>query len=229
MGPSRFVRFAGLTGLVGGVAYVVALLVTVAYNVSGLWQIYPTPVTWLALPSVWLFYLLSLLGWHAFLAQQVGWGVWLFGVVAAIGALMLLIGGIGISYVWYSNSLSIEHMLTTDPVGEAFRYYLYAASFLGYPVLGLGLLGSGWLAVRVQALGRLSWLPPLLGVLSIMMYFVTDMGAPSLLRDTGTPGLVVMVLGQLTFGLTWACGWILIGRRLWGQQAGGAAVVGVGV
>jgi hypothetical protein len=229
MGTSRFVRFAGLAGVVGGVAFVVALLVAVAYNVSRLWQTYPTPIPWVALPSIWLFYFLALLGWHAFLARQVGWGVWLVGVVAAIGAFMLLIGGIGISYVWYSNSLSIEHVLSNDPVGEAFRYYLYAASFLGYPVLGLGLLGSGWLAVRVQALGRLSWLPLVLGTLSILMYFVTDMGAPSLLRNTGTPGLIVMALGQLTFGITWACGWILIGRRLWGRQAGGAAIVGAGV
>jgi hypothetical protein len=220
--PSGFVRVAGLVGIAGGFVFVAAIILNIVYSASGWQQTSPTPIPWLALPAVWLFYLVALLGLHAFVAKRVGGFVWIFGAVATLGALMLLVGGLGISYVWYTNSLSVEFRLTNDPVGEAVRYNLYAASFLGYPILGVGLLGTGWLAARSRALGRLSWLPAILGGLSLAMYFVTDMGAPSLLRNTGTPGLLVMVLGQLLFGLVWAGSWIVLGGRLWQGQDGPA-------
>ena len=102
----------------------------------------------------------------------------------------------------------------------------YAANFLGYPILGLGLLGGGWLAARTRALGRLSALPLILGALSIAVYFFMDMGAPSLLRNTGTPGLLVMVAGQLAFALVWAGSWIAIGRRLRTQPGEGPSTSG---
>jgi hypothetical protein len=226
MPRSGFVRFAGLAGIVGGIAYILTLLFIIAYNASGLQLSYPTPVTWVLLPSLWLFFLVALLGFYSYLAKRAGWVSWLLAVVACAGALMIFIGGVGINYVWYTNSLTLEHVLTNDPVGEALRYNLYAANFLGYPILGLGLLGGGWLAARTRALGRLSALPLILGALSIAVYFFMDMGAPSLLRNTGTPGLLVMAGGQLLFALVWACSWIAIGRRLRAQQGEGAVSSG---
>jgi hypothetical protein len=86
---------------------------------------------------------------------------------------------------------------------------------LRYPVLGLGLLGGGWLAGRIRALGGLSALPLILGALSLCVYFFMDMGAPTLLRNTGTPGLLIMAAGQLVCALVWAASCIAIGRRLW--------------
>jgi len=106
------------------------------------------------------------------------------------------------------------------------RSYLYMANFLGYPVIGIGLLGGGWLAARTRALGRLSALPLILGALSIAMYFFMAMGAPSLLGNTGTPGPLVMAAGQLLFALFWAGGWIAIGRRMRTQPGEGAAISG---
>jgi hypothetical protein len=99
MSRTGFVRFAGLAGIVGGVAYILALLLVIAYNASGLMLVYPTPVTWVTLPSIWLFFFVALLGFYALLARQAGWMNWLFGLVACIGAMMILVGGVGINYV----------------------------------------------------------------------------------------------------------------------------------
>lgn len=226
MSRSGFIRFAGLSAIVGGVAYVLTMALIFAYSVSGLQQSYPTPIVWVFLPSLWIFFFVALLGFYTYLAARAGWVTWLFGLVACAGALMILVGGVGINYVWYANSLTVAHHLTNDPVGDAISYYLDAASFLGYPVLGLGLLGGGWLARRTRALGGLSALPLILGALSIALYFFMDMGAPSLLRNTGTPGLLVMATGQFLFALAWAVSWIAIGRRLWSQPGIAAALPG---
>ncbi len=230
MSRARFVRIAGLAGIVGGVAYILNFYILnffiMASLLSGLQHSIPPLVLWLSLPSLWLFFFVALLGFYTRLAERASRVTWLFGLIAGVGALMVLVGGIGINYVWYTNSLTVEHQLTNDPTGGVFAYYFYAASLLGYPVLGLGLLGGGWLSRRTRALGRLSALPLILGALSIAVYFFMDMGAPSLLRNTGTPGLLVMAAGQFVFALVWAVSWIAIGRTLWSHQEIAATVPG---
>jgi len=67
--------------------------------------------------------------------------------------------------------------------------------------------------VRTRALGRLSILPLLMSVVVAVMYFFTDMGAPSLLRNTG-PGLLVMAVASLVFIVFWGISWLLLGAAL---------------
>lgn len=37
-------------------------------------------------------------------------------------------------------------------------------------------------------------------------FFFTDMGAPSLLRNTGTPGMMGLLAGAVVHGLVWSGG-----------------------
>lgn len=100
-------------------------------------------------------------------------------------------------------------------VNERLDYYAYAVSNLGIPVVGLALVVTAWLTRREPELRSVTRTLFVMGVVSAAYYFFTDMGAPSLLRNTGTPGLLGVVAGALTFAVVWLGGWALLGRGLW--------------
>lgn len=162
------------------------------------------------------------MGLHLRLAERGGWLIWLAFVVAAMGALMLFVGGVGMGYVWYSN-MGVEHHLCGFSAAcqqtQLIEYYLYEMDFLGYPLLGAGMILSGILAVRRRLLPRHNALVLVMGVLVAAQYFFTDMGAPSILRNTGLPGLLVMAIETVAFIVIWSVGWITLGRQLWAKPA----------
>jgi hypothetical protein len=116
------------------------------------------------------------------------------------------------------GSATVVSLAQRSQLNEQLQYNAYVASNLSYPVLGLALVVTGLLTLRAPALRTVARTLLLMGVAGMLYYFFTDMGAPSLLRNTGTPGLLGMVAGALVFYGVWLFGWLRLGRWLW--QAG---------
>ena len=86
----------------------------------------------------------------------------------------------------------------------------------------MALLVTAWLIRRAPDLRRPTRLLAILGAASVVMYFFTDMGAPPLLRNTGNPGVIGMVIGTLIYYLIWLGCWGALGR--WLYRAGATQV-----
>ena len=224
MASTRISRFGGLVGLAGGALWLAMLVIGVALTVFFAFaQVTPTPnatvlATFVPLYGAWLLFLVGLAGLTSRLASVSGsfwlrWGAIVAGGIACVGAIMLLAGNLETSYVWMLNSQSSVHQVSNNGADAAFSYAFYAAAFVGYLVLGVGLALLGIVAARTRALGRWSILPSLMGGVAAIMYFFTDMGAPSLLRNTN-PGTVVMAIAMLAFMLFWGVCWLVIGVTL---------------
>jgi hypothetical protein len=105
-------------------------------------------------------------------------------------------------------------------VNETLDFYAYEISNLAYPWMGVALLATAWLIRRAPDLRRVTRLLVILGAISVVYYFFTDMGAPSLLRNTGTPGIMGMMAGSLVYYLVWMGCWGALG--LWLFRMGAA-------
>lgn len=214
-------RFYGVAAMLGGAIWLGMMLFSVgAFILSVISQgaVYSglNPAASYVFEATWILFPIALLGLLGMAAGRVGLLAWLGFTIALVGGLMLLVGGLGTTFVWSSNAgLRAIKLTGYDAVGENLKLALYTISFVGYPVLGIGLALVGLLLWRARALPRLNTLPLALGIFVALQYFFTDMGAPSLLRNTGTPGLVVMIVEITVFVLAWAVGWILLGRMLW--------------
>lgn len=217
-------RYCGFAAMLGGAIWIAYVLFNVGAFIlpavtGGPAYTNPNPAAAYIFSATWVLFPLGLIGVLTLAAGRVSTIAWLGFTIAFAGALMLLAGNLGTTYIWsyYAGQVEI-HLTGYDPVGENIEYALYAISFLGYPVLGIGLGLAGLFLWRARALSRWNLLPLVLGVWGALQYFFTDMGAPSVLRNTGTPGLLVMVIEYALFVLAWGAGWILMGRMVWSSD-----------
>ncbi|HEY7834453.1 MAG TPA: hypothetical protein VIG30_12835 [Ktedonobacterales bacterium] len=219
-------RYCGFAAMLGGaiwLAYILfcAVALAVPAIAGGPLPYSPNPIASYVYDAAWLLFPLSLMGLLALAAGRVGALAWLGFTVALFGGLMLLVGSLGVTYIQsfatYRNGVQVVYLTGYDQIGSNLKLAINSISSLGYPVLGLGLALAGLTLWRARALPswRLHLLPLALGVFAAIQYFFTDIGAPSLLRNTGMPGLLVMIIEWAIFALAWAIGWIVLGRMLW--------------
>ncbi len=218
---SALYRAASLVSLLGVGVWVLGLA-WVMLNIVLLPQ-QQNPIVLISLQAKWSFFALGFIGLFAWLSARRSALVWLPGVVA-LAALVAMIAG-GLYWTWASQvgvtqmgSVPVVDLAATSAVNQQLDYYAYAATCLGFPVMGLALLVSGWMIRSLPDLRGVSRTLLLMGAISAIYYFFTDMGAPSLLRNTGTPGMLGLLAGALVFTVVWLGGWVLLGRQLW--QAG---------
>jgi hypothetical protein len=222
---SALYRAAGLISLLGVAVWILGLawltLDTMLFSQP------LAPITFILLQAKWGFFAIGFIGLFAWLSARRGALVWLPGVVALAALLVMLAGGL--YWNWASQvlvgaiqtgSVQVVNLAATSAVNQQVDYYAYAAMNLGFPVLGLALLVAGWMIRATPGLRGASRALLLMGAISAVYYFFTDMGAPSLLRNTGMPGILGMLAGMLVFTAVWLGGWALLGRQLW--QAGAA-------
>jgi hypothetical protein len=233
MSKSRMVRWSGLLALLGGALWPVTFVLIVGLEAVGAVTRSPTApnlVQIVAYPAAWLFFAIGLVGLQARWAIRPRWLGWIAFAAALTGMLMLLVGGTGMGYVWYSNAAAGPmHRLCGSADcqrAQLVEYALYVCDFTGYLVLGAGMTLFGLLATVTRALPRGNRLLLVMGILAGTQYWLTDMGAPSILRNTGTPGVIVMASGTLLFTLVWSVGWIVLGRMLWTQPVEPEEVAG---
>ncbi|HEY7850036.1 MAG TPA: hypothetical protein VIC27_08225, partial [Ktedonobacterales bacterium] len=220
-------RTTGLVSLVGIAVWILGPLALVAatalaYRTGSTTTPGAAPplMVMMALPAGWLFFVVGFIGLYTLLAERCGAIIWLPGV-AAIATLIALV--VASMYWTYSSQLGAQQMgsvtvvnlSAASAVNQQWDDYAYALSNLAYPALGLALVVTGLMALRTSALRAVARTLLVMGVVGMLYYFVTDMGAPSLLRNTGTPGLLGMMAGSLTFFGVWLVGWLRLGRWLW--------------
>lgn len=219
--PARYCAFATMLGgaiWIGEVLYNIGAAIVTAATGSAAYT-GPDIMASYVFAAAWMLFPIGLMGLLMLAAGRVGVLSWLGYTIAFAGGLMLLVGDLGTtyarSYAAYVGGVQVVHLSGSDLVSANLKLALYQISFLGYPVLGTGLALVGLALWRARALPRFNLLPLGLGVFAALQYFFTDMGAPSLLRNTGTPGLLVMVVEFALFVLAWAVGWMLLGRTVW--------------
>ena len=221
--PSALYRATGLVSLVGIVAWIIGpILLGVGLALSGSMQS-SVSVMLLLLPVGWLFLVIGFIGLYAWLAKQCGWAVWIPGALAIATLLVMIVAALYWGYnsqigVSYAGATTVVNLSQASAVNQLWDSYAYQASYLAYPALGLELIATGLLALRSQAPRAVARTLLVMGALAVVYYFFTDMGAPSLLRNTGTPGMLGMAAGALAFFGAWLIGWLRLGRWLW--QAG---------
>lgn len=212
-------RTSGLVSLVGIVAWILGpIAITVALTLTHMVGANAPLAVTLLVPVGWLFFVIGFVGLYTWLAKRSSVLVWLPGI-AAIAILIVLVAAT--MYWTYNSQLGVQQMGNSEVVdvtarqvvNEQLDYYAYAVMNLAYPALGLALFISGLIAWRVEprfvARSLLT-----MGALGMLYYFFTDMGAPSLLRNTGTPGSLGMVVGALVFFGAWLISWLRLGRLL---------------
>lgn len=221
-------RTSGLVSLVGIVAWILGpIVIAISLALVNMTGATPPFSVMLLVPSLvplgWLFFVVSFIGLFVWLAKRCGALIWLPGIAVIVILLTLMVASM---YWTYNSQIGVQQMGTNtvvnlgarQVVNEQLDYYAYAVMNLAYPALGLALAISGLLAWRAEprfvARGLLT-----MGVLGMLYYFFTDMGAPSLLRNTGMPGMLGMVVGTLIFFGVWLINWLRFGRLLWREGA----------
>lgn len=220
---SALYRATGLVSLLGVAVWVLGLAWLTLKTVITPQML--TPMALLILSAKWSFFPIGFIGLYAWLSARRGALIWLPGAVAIVALLALLVGEL--YWTWASQvgayqtgSITTVDLAATSAVNQQVDYYAYAAMSLGFPAMGLALLATGWMIRSIPELRGVSQAILLMGAISAVYYFFTDMGAPSLLRNTGTPGVLGLLAGAFVFTVVWLGGWVLLGRQLW--QAGAA-------
>ncbi len=174
----------------------------------------------MTMPIAWLFFVIGLIGLYALLAHYRGALIWLPGTVALCAVLALIVATM---YWTYNSQIGVQsfgaatvvNLAQASVVNQALDYSAYVVMNQAYPALGLALFVTGLLTLRTPATRLAARTLLVVGALGMLYYFFTDMGAPSLLRNTGTPGALGMAAGALVFFGAWLVGWLLLGRWLW--------------
>lgn len=222
--PSALYRTTGLVSLVGVITWIIGpILLGVGLALTGSMQSSSVNVMMALLPVGWFFFVIGFVGLYVWLARQSGWLVWIPGALAIATLLVMIVAALYWGYnsqigVSYEGNTTVVNLAQASAVNQALDVYAYQASYLAYPALGLLLLATGLLALRTATARVVARTLLVMGALAIVYYFFTDMGAPPLLRNTGTPGVLGMAAGSLAFFGVWLIGWLRLGRLLW--QAG---------
>lgn len=209
-----FIRVAGLAGLVAG-SWSVLLFLFMLSPVVAL----DSDAVAATAPAMWGLFFLALLGFHRYLAQwldhhnmlgQLGWLNQLARGITGGAAALLLIGG--------PIALHVATSAWSWPVAFYAVYYIYGmhTGMVGYVVLGIGLLGTGWITLRTRALAYLSALPLLVSALALLNALFDSL---HILQSPCCPFSPSAATGsnelQIAFYLLWAVGWIILGYYLW--------------
>lgn len=220
MTRNAWYRAAGIVSLVGVAVWILGttgltLGMTLAMRMGAM---APLGVT-MAVPLVWLFFVVGLAGLSSWLAEQRGTVVWLPGAVAMATLIALMVASLYSAYasqigIQNTGAVTVVNLAARSSVNEQTLYYSYSTMNLSYPLLGLALVVMGLLIRRLPALRGVTRMLLVMGIAGMLYYFFTDMGAPSLLRNTGMPGLIGMMAGALAFFAVWLIGWVALGRRL---------------
>lgn len=225
--PSALYRATGLVSLIGIVAWIIGpILLGLGLALTGSMQSSSVGMMMMLLPVGWLFFVIGFVGLYSWLAKQVGWLVWIPGALAIATLLVMIVAALYWGYnsqigVSSEGNTTVVNLTQASAVNQALDYEAYQASYLAYPALGLMLLATGLLALRSATSRAAARTLLVMGALAVVYYFFTDMGAPPLLRNTGTPGVLGMAAGSLAFFGAWLIGWLRLGRWLW--QAGALA------
>lgn len=190
-------RAAGLAGLIGGVLllfYGAIGLLTLVNVVMGDQTIYNRalfdtrsalflPISWaptLVAPLAWLCAIVVLWALTVWLAPRSGWGVWLVGGVAMLGALMCfvgtfsqVIGGWNSWYYGHDMSYTYQSLLAGDPTP-----YLASLDLFGRMLLGVGLLALVVVAWRSASKGLLI-IPLILGAVALLPHLFLYLAGPA--------------------------------------------------
>lgn len=204
-----------------------AIAIAAGYTLVGDQGQPPAMAVGMGAPFAWMFFVVGCFGLYARLAEMRGALVWMPGALV-IALLLALIAG-SVYYFWASQvgvasagSVSLVNLGARGAVNETLDFYAYEISNLAYPWIGVALLVTAWLIRREATLRPVTRILVALGALSIVYYFFTDMGAPPLLRNTGTPGLIGMMAGSMIYILIWLGCWGALGR--WLYRAGATQV-----
>lgn len=214
-------RATGMVSMIGVAAWAIgsggiALLLALTHRMGG-----PPPLTIaMLMPTAWMFFVVGFVGLYTWLATRCGAVVWRPGLVAIIALLLMMAGTLYWTWasrigVEYSGSVAVVNVATRSAVNDQLDFYASIASNLGVPVVGLALIATAWLTRKAPELRAVTSTLLVMGIVSAAYYFVTDMGAPSLLSNTGAPGLMVSEAGVIVFAAVWLIGWIALGRWLW--------------
>lgn len=215
-----FIKAAGLAGLIAGAWYTFLYVALIASTAPTNFNIYlgtfaaawtSSAVLAATVPATWVLFLLGLVGLHIYLAQHAASYrslIWCAALVTCAGVVMLFVGG----------PLILQPVLTSVPTADYLSFYLRGGYYIwgSFAALGIGLLGTGWSALRIQVLGRLKWIPFVAGVLAVFNVVVVRAVPIQALVAIHMPyaGLSYLVV-QLAFYMVWSVGWIFIGHRLW--------------
>lgn len=213
-------RATGMVSLVGVGVWILGtaamiLGLTLAHMTAGP----PLPVL-MILPTAWMFFIIGCVGLYSWLAERRGALVWIPGIVAIAMLLAMMVSAMYWTYfsqigAQQIGSAQVVNLAAASMVNEQLDSYAYAVTNLGYPALGLAFVVTSLLTWRIAALRAVTRMVLVMGAVGMLYYFFTDMGAPALLRDTGTPGILGMMAGSLAFYTVWLGGWVLLGRTLW--------------
>ncbi|MDE3230997.1 MAG: hypothetical protein KGO05_14045 [Chloroflexota bacterium] len=216
------------TGVVAMIAIPVWILgviaLVVAEMVMGTMGQAPSLAVGMGVPFAWMFFVVGFFGLYARLAEGRRGIVWLPGAIV-IALLLALIAG-SAYYFWAAQvgvtpvgNASIVNLGARGSVNETLGGYAYDIKNLAYPWIGVALLATALLIRSAPGLRRPTRLLAILGAASVLMYFFTDMGAPPILRNTGTPGLMGMMAGTLVYYFIWLGCWGALGLWLFRQGA----------
>lgn len=215
MSPTTRYRIAGGVSLIG---IGVWLLVGAVFAIHSFLDPVYSPTIAIVSSLAWVFFVVGIIGLYQRLAEQSSRVIWMPGAIAIATVTLIMVGGV---YHAYTSGIGVQYAVHTTVVDlsvhsqitEELSLLSYEVENLSYPALGLALVATGAVIARVRELRRVAKTIIIMGIVTALYYFFTDMGAPSILRNTGTPGLIGLVLGSIVFVLTWLGGWARLG--LW--------------
>lgn len=175
MSRARVIRYGGFAATLGGVLFLMSLLT------------HPSGITRAAVPGSMVCLFGGVIGLNALLVGRQGKvGRLAFGLVA-VG---LLLGFIGMLGSWLG-------VLPPNPVAPVIN----TGEHLGLVFIGAGLVAWGVVALRARLLGRLSWVPLLVGLLSLSALSIVVPAAFTSIE-------------QSVFPMVYSASWVLLGLAL---------------
>ncbi len=220
MSPTTRYRLAGRVSLIGIGVWLLGAAGLALYSIIN--PAY-SPNIEIATSFAWVFFIVGLVGLYERLAEHSSKLVWLPGAIAIATVTLIMVSGAYHGYisgvgVQYSANKTVVELSARSQIDEQLSQLAYEAENLSYPALGLALVATGLVITRVHELRRIAKTVIVMGVVTALYYFFTDMGAPSILRNTGAPGMIGLILGFIVFFVTWLGGWARLG--LWLAREG---------
>lgn len=215
MSPTTRYRIAGRVSLIGIGVWLLGGAGFALY--SAINPVY-SPNIAVASSIAWVFFIVGMIGLYERLAERNSKLVWIPGAIAIATVTLIMVSGV---YHGYTSGVGVQYAVNTtvadlgarSQLDEQLSQLAYEVENLSYPVLGLALVATGAVIARAGELRRAAKTIIVMGIVTALYYFFTDMGAPSILRNTGTPGLIGLILGSIVFFAIWLGGWARLG--LW--------------
>jgi hypothetical protein len=172
---SVFIRVAGVASLIGGILYLVSVIV------------HPQGYARAVVPLSIIFMLMGVLGLHVLLWKREG-RIGLIGFLLVIVGLLLGVVGMAGSALGVLNPNPVAPIINT---GE----------HLGLVCIGAGMLCWGIVTLKERALGNWSILPMILGIFGLSGIFFVNPGFFATLERAGVQQLFAVCWGLLGYAL----------------------------